>query len=866
MDAPKPMPAPGNPTAPSRPAAAGPSAGKDRGLVSVVWCRQVDNEAESPGYTTVPTEFPGRKETLDAVRIVGNLAINAADTHDYWDPDPTSKLAYYHNLFLYPANGGQYLCLGRMFLSTEDRPRLGMKTLILDASALLESENLGLVLRRWYNSMGNPGRGAQTEGRADPAMMDALSDAFVYLRLDPGRPLVGLVSDNFHDAVEGVLTLLERMPSSVALLGGCLIFPYFLPVGRVQVTELTETFPLTLALARIPRNEAGGDRHVKRVSAWAAQGVHLLDLTQGLSPEVRSRPAAGPPISWWCKGDRPELINDLRRAVDRVELPRLRESEQEGNLRSGSERRRELARLASAMSSITLALQRPPSERSTLGVEILRTVQPYLQALSATAGSPAEGVRTPGTLPEAPSTGPAAPSVVPVGGIVVTPPLGMPPKSSSSQEEPPWRRAPRLRPERSEVVPVPRGAPGGEGPPGDERVGAGSAAAPPVPPGVDRNPPDGDLAEASPPPAAVPGLPPALLEELRSYIDTRIGESRVRVGDLDPDVVGGLERDLERRLEARARLLVSPEALEARVVEILARRPPPPTPEPQDLLNDATRGALAEVVDVLVAERLADATAGGKAGASSSAEDELSKLDDRVVALLSKDPDDRRVAALLDQRIQACVASSAEADRKATDDRLDLILKELQLRAKSQTELEATIRSEVRFLDEKLQTLMGRMIPLLKRTWLKIDELEKRPAGAGGASEQKMKRLRDELWREMKRMELDLSERTRLILDRVEGNIQNQGKLWLTLVGQLSSLAEQRRELEKIVHESKEDFEVPAEDGPLQVPEETSEEEGPDEAPKPTTAAAQTGKATAQRNRGTAKDPAPSTRTAARAK
>ena len=27
--------------------------------VAVVWCRQVDNEAESPGYTTIPEEFPG---------------------------------------------------------------------------------------------------------------------------------------------------------------------------------------------------------------------------------------------------------------------------------------------------------------------------------------------------------------------------------------------------------------------------------------------------------------------------------------------------------------------------------------------------------------------------------------------------------------------------------------------------------------------------------------------------------------------------------------------------------------------------------------------------------------------------------------
>ena len=62
--------------------------------VAVVWCRQVDNEAESPGYTTIPEEFPGRRETLEAIRTIGNLTVNVADTHDYWDPDPSQPLSY----------------------------------------------------------------------------------------------------------------------------------------------------------------------------------------------------------------------------------------------------------------------------------------------------------------------------------------------------------------------------------------------------------------------------------------------------------------------------------------------------------------------------------------------------------------------------------------------------------------------------------------------------------------------------------------------------------------------------------------------------------------------------------------------------
>src|SRR5580658_3516000 len=105
--------------------------------VAVVWCRQVDNEAESPGYTTIPEAFPGRDETLENIRLVGNLTVDVADTQDDWTPGPPQPLSYDPNLFLYPAFGGRYLCICRMFLSTEDRPRLGMKTLVLDTQKLL---------------------------------------------------------------------------------------------------------------------------------------------------------------------------------------------------------------------------------------------------------------------------------------------------------------------------------------------------------------------------------------------------------------------------------------------------------------------------------------------------------------------------------------------------------------------------------------------------------------------------------------------------------------------------------------------------------------------------------------------------------
>ena len=173
-------------------------------------------------------------------------------------------------------------------------------------------------------------------------------------------------------------------------------------------------------------------------------------------------------------------------------------------------------------------------------------------------------------------------------------------------------------------------------------------------------------------------------------------------------------------------------------------------------------------------------------------------------------------------------------------------------------EIESAIRSEVRFLDEKLQTLMGRMIPLLKRTWLKIDELDKRPVGPG-ASDQKLRRLREELWREMKRLELDLSERTRLILDRVEGNIQNQGRLWLTLVRQLSSLTEQRKELQRIVDESREDWEPVEEPGTAPLEPGGDSDEAADPEPPPARGGPETtGSSERPGREGTAAPPGPS--------
>ncbi|MCI4360538.1 MAG: hypothetical protein L3J91_02445, partial [Thermoplasmata archaeon] len=169
--------------------------------VAVVWCRQVDNEAESPGYTTVPEDFPGQRETLEVIRTVGNLTVNVADTHDYWDPDPSQPLSYYPNLFLYPAYGGRYVCVGRMFLSTEDRPRLGMKTLVLDTAQLIASGEFGATILRWHASMGGPKReGMRPPPVPDPSLYHAVGEGFLFHR-GSTDPVVLVASDDWESVM-----------------------------------------------------------------------------------------------------------------------------------------------------------------------------------------------------------------------------------------------------------------------------------------------------------------------------------------------------------------------------------------------------------------------------------------------------------------------------------------------------------------------------------------------------------------------------------------------------------------------------------------------------------------------------------------
>lgn len=391
--------------------------------IAVVWCRQVDNEAESPGYTTIPEEFPGRRETLEAIRLVGNLTINIADTHDYWDPAPTQPLSFYPNLFLYPAANGRYTCVGRMFLSTEDRPRLGMKTLVFATADLLATGEFGAAVARAHASMGGPTTPARPEAEPDPAVYQAAGEGFLFHR-GTTEPVVIVASEPWEAVARVVLELVELLPGSLVALGAVLVFPYFLPEAKVNIHEFTEQIPLSLAVMRVPKAEAQGDRHAKRIQGWEGVPVALRDLTRPPSSRDRSNI---PLVLQYARDHAEEKLAQVARRVDTVEAGRnsspLHDSERQG----GRDRRKEMWRIGTAMETAALLLSRPKGRSIPMSGETARRANEYVQAqVSVPIPRPVEATPPPAF----PSNGPAPAQLPP--WLNPPPDVRVPPADPSS--------------------------------------------------------------------------------------------------------------------------------------------------------------------------------------------------------------------------------------------------------------------------------------------------------------------------------------------------------------------------------------------------------------------------------------------------
>ncbi|MGD1099481.1 MAG: hypothetical protein ABR888_03960 [Thermoplasmata archaeon] len=517
--------------------------------VAVVWCRQVDNEAESPGYTTIPEEFPGRRETVESIRVVGNLTINIADTHDYWDPDPAQPLSFYPNLFLYPAANGRYTCVGRMFLSTEDRPRLGMKTLVFETAPLLASGEFGAAVLRAHATMSGKTDVAKPPVEPDPLVYQTVGEGFLFHR-GTTEPVVVVASDSWEAACQAVLELVRVLPTALVSLGAFLVFPYFLPEAKVNLHEFTEQFPLALAVMRVPRGEAQGDRHAKRLQSWESAPVTLRDLTRA----SRGREAL-PLVLQYAREHQDTKIREVTRRVDLVEGPRTETLLHDAERQGGRDRRKEMWRIGTAMETAALLLTRPKGRSVPMTGEAAKRANEYLQA------RPADTVLVP---PEPVMTGPPA-ATIPIPGVL-------------AGQHPPWLHKPSdvsLPGSGPSAVPVSKSD-------DPSSLPVGAVAPPPIPPPTFLPPPSGELetllkneidrrfAEMAKSRADSPEAPDVNARVASAMHDleakwTALLDARLRdASDASSRAVVGVQSDLASRIAAvEARPVLSPSDLAA---------------------------------------------------------------------------------------------------------------------------------------------------------------------------------------------------------------------------------------------------------------------------------------------------------------
>jgi hypothetical protein len=699
--------------------------------VAVVWCRQVDNEAESPGYTTVPEDFPGHRETLEVIRTVGNLTVNVADTHDYWDPDPSQPLSYYPNLFLYPAYGGRYICVGRMFLSTEDRPRLGMKTLVLDTAQLLASGEFGATILRWHASMGGPRReGARPPAVPDPALYHTVGEGFLFHR-GSTDPVVLVASDDWESVMAAILDLVRLLPASLISLGAILAFPYFLPQPKTNLHEFTEQLPLALALMRVPRGEAAGERHVKRMSSWESAPVTLRDLTPGLSAQSKGKENV-PLILQYARDHQDAKLLPISRRVDLVEGPRVKAHLADPERQGGRDRRKEMWRIGTAMESAALLLQRARGRHVPVNVETAKRAQEYLQARVPDVDprqplpepaivAPAVVAGPPGQVPPwlqrpkepvaPPPAAPSTPEVVPVSKSddpsllppapppAATPPVAPPVRpigGASSASGSPAATFPAATPPIVPLIrPAPAPAPQAAAAPPQPPTPILVAPIRPAPPAIDvvalKIQIEGDLlrlleeriralANSAPPPGPATALDGKLTAELDARADARIAAA---VQQLNAQMNRGLDSLDARQNQAR----------EDRLAQVV--RPPPP-PGPASSIDPRLQAELDARTEAKVQAAVAQLSTQISRGIEGAEARQTQAREERLAAVV-KPPPPPGPAMAVDPKLQA------ELDAR-TDSKIQGAVTELSSRFNR--DLEAVGAREAKAREERLAAVV----------------------------------------------------------------------------------------------------------------------------------------------------------------
>ena len=130
--------------------------------------------------------------------------------------------------------------------------------------------------------------------------------------------------------------------------------------------------------------------------------------------------------------------------------------------------------------------------------------------------------------------------------------------------------------------------------------------------------------------------------------------------------------------------------------------------------------------------------------------------------------------------------SRLQSQNEAATSRLAQVETRLHQRETALAEVEQSVRRDLEELDRRLQVMGDRMVPLVRNTWLKVDELQK-GSGPSAAADARLKDFRREFSRELRRLEGEMLEQTTELRDRMEGAIAHQGRIWLNFVRQMAA-------------------------------------------------------------------------------
>jgi hypothetical protein len=119
--------------------------------------------------------------------------------------------------------------------------------------------------------------------------------------------------------------------------------------------------------------------------------------------------------------------------------------------------------------------------------------------------------------------------------------------------------------------------------------------------------------------------------------------------------------------------------------------------------------------------------------------------------------------------------------------RVESVEAKLRERESDLAKTEQKVRQDVEDLDRRIQVMSDRMVPLVRKTWERIESLEKKAASPAG--DPRYAELRREVGRELRRVETELRDDAAELRDRLEATVTSQGKIWLNLVRQISEVS-----------------------------------------------------------------------------